>query len=249
MEEVINTSAESLAEDKLRARAQWGADPCGAVHGQEFEFGSREFFDEVERHRYTEYAPWMREVMGFDKFPGAKLLEIGCGMGSDLLQFARGGAIVTGADLTPRSVETSKHRFKIYDQPGTFVLTDGERLPFTDASFDVVYSNGVLHHTPDTEGAVREVHRVLRPDGTAKVMLYYRNSLNYWAEMFLRRGVLTGEIQAALGNIVGGDLVVLGQCFGCWVARSAAKLQQFGTCRQFVQQQLRVFVPIMAFVS
>lgn len=194
MEEVINTSAESLAEDKLRAREQWGADPCGAVHGQEFEFGSREFFDEVERHRYTEYAPWMREVMGFDKFPGAKLLEIGCGMGSDLLQFARGGAIVTGADLTPRSVETSKHRFKIYDQPGTFVLTDGERLPFADASFDVVYSNGVLHHTPDTEGAVREVHRVLRPGGTAKVMLYYRNSLNYWAEMFLRRGVLTGDL-------------------------------------------------------
>jgi ubiquinone/menaquinone biosynthesis C-methylase UbiE len=184
----------SLAEDKLRAREQWGADPCGAVHGQQFEFGTREFFDEVERHRYTEYAPWMREVMGFDHFPGAKLLEIGCGMGSDLLQFARGGAVVTGADLTPRSVETSRRRFQLYEQPGTFVLTDGEHLPFPDGSFDVVYSNGVLHHTPDTAGAVREVHRVLRTGGTAKVMLYFRDSLNYWAEMFLRRGVITGEL-------------------------------------------------------
>jgi SAM-dependent methyltransferase len=193
MSDLVETTAEELAEEKLRARAQWGADPCGAVHGQEFDFGSREFFDEVERHRYTEYAPWMREVMGFDQFPGAHLLEIGCGMGTDLLQFARGGAIVTGADLTPRSVETSRHRFRLYDQPGTFVLADGEHLPFTDESFDVVYSNGVLHHTPDTAGAMREVYRILRPGGTAKVMLYYRHSLNYWAEMFLRRGVLGGE--------------------------------------------------------
>lgn len=193
MVEVIEKTDEVLAEGKQRAREQWGADPCGAVHGQEFDFGTREFFDEVERHRYTEYAPWMREVMGFDKFAGARLLEVGCGMGSDLLQFARGGAIVTGADLTPRSVETSRHRFRLYEQPGTFVLADGEHLPFADNSFDVVYSNGVLHHTPDTAGAVRDVHRVLKPGGTAKVMLYFRDSLNYWAEMFLRRGVLGGE--------------------------------------------------------
>ena len=70
------------------------------------------------------------------------------------------------------------------------MISDGERLPFRTESFDVVYSNGVLHHTPDTAGAIREVHRVLRPGGTAKVMLYHRNSLNYWLEIVLRRGVL-----------------------------------------------------------
>ena len=70
------------------------------------------------------------------------------------------------------------------------MISDGERLPFRTESFDVVYSNGVLHHTPDTAGAIREVHRVLRPGGTAKVMLYHRNSLNYWVEIVLRRGVL-----------------------------------------------------------
>lgn len=70
------------------------------------------------------------------------------------------------------------------------MISDGERLPFRTESFDVVYSNGVLHHTPDTTGAIREVHRVLRPGGVAKVMLYHRNSLNYWIEIVLRRGVL-----------------------------------------------------------
>lgn len=70
------------------------------------------------------------------------------------------------------------------------MISDGEQLPFRDESFDVVYSNGVLHHTPDTAGAIREVHRVLRPGGTAKIMLYHRNSLNYWFEIVLRRGLL-----------------------------------------------------------
>src|SRR5688500_13470174 len=119
-----------LADDKLKAREQWGADPCGAVHGRDKEFGTREFFDEVERHRYEEYVPWMREVMGFDQFGGKRLVELGCGMGTDLLQFARGGALCTGVDLTPRSVETSKHRFELYETPGNFALADGERLPF-----------------------------------------------------------------------------------------------------------------------
>src|ERR1043166_2388693 len=94
--------------EKLRAREQWSADPCGELYGRSHEFGSREFFDEVERHRYNEYAPWMPDMMGFDKFAGARLVEVGCGMGTDLLQFARGGASVTGVDLTPRSVEITR---------------------------------------------------------------------------------------------------------------------------------------------
>ncbi len=187
-----------LAEGKLRAREQWGADPCGAVHGREREFGTREFFDDVERHRYEEYAPWMREVMGFDKFVGARLVEVGCGMGTDLLQFARGGAKVTGVDLTPRSVEISRHRFRLYEMPGDFSLSDAERQPFADNSFDVFYSNGVLHHTPETESAIREAHRVLKPGGTAKVMLYYRNSWNYWVELMLKQGIYRGELLRGL---------------------------------------------------
>jgi SAM-dependent methyltransferase len=182
-----------LAEEKVRAREQWTLDPCGAVTDREHEFGTREFFDTVERHRYTEYAAWMPRLMGFDKFRDARLLEVGCGMGTDLLQFARGGACCTGIDLTPRSIEITRHRFRLYDADGAFMISDGEHLPFRDESFDVVYSNGVLHHTPDTAGAIREVHRVLRSGGTAKVMLYHRNSLNYWGDIVLRRGVVRGD--------------------------------------------------------
>jgi len=183
----------SLAEEKLRAREQWGQDPSGAEYDREHELGTREFFDSIERHRYSEYATWMPRLMGFENFPGARLLEVGCGMGTDLLQFWRGGAHCVGIDLTPRSIEITQHRFKLYGAGGAFMISDGEHLPFGDESFDVVYSNGVLHHTPDTAGAIREVHRVLRPGGTAKVMLYHRHSLNYWVEIVLRRGLLGGE--------------------------------------------------------
>src|SRR2546421_6211311 len=179
--------------EKLRAREQLGKDPCGAIHGRKHELDTREFFDAVEQHRYREYAPWMPEVMGFNEFAGARLLEIGCGMGTDLLQFARGGAKVTGVDLTPRSVEISRQHLAVYNEPGDFAISDCETLPFAGDSFDVVYSNGVLHHTPDTVGAVGEIHRVLRPGGQARVMLYHRGSLAYWGQVIIRYGILRGE--------------------------------------------------------
>lgn len=194
LEKLVTEQSNELAEEKQKAREQWGEDPCGAVYGREQEFGTREFFDVVERHRYTEYAPWMPTVMGFNDFAGARLLEVGCGMGTDLLQFARGGAKVTGVDLTPRSIEISRQHLAVYGERGDFAITDGESLPFADESFDVVYSNGVLHHTPDTAGAVREVHRVVRAGGQAKVMLYHRGSAAFWGDMILCHGVLHGEL-------------------------------------------------------
>src|SRR5258705_10709498 len=182
-----------LEVEKQHAREQWTNDPCGSSYVRDQELGTREFFEAVERHRYSEYAPWMPEVMEFQKFQGAELLEIGCGMGTDLLQFSRGGARCTAVDITPRSIEITRHRFALYNQPGSFLLSDAEHLPFRSESFDVVYSNGVLHHTPDTQGSIDEVYRVLRNGGTAKVMVYHRNSLNYWMEIVLRRGVLGAE--------------------------------------------------------
>lgn len=182
------------AEDKQRAREQWSQDPCGAESDRESEFGTRQYFDEVERVRYQEYAPWMPELMGFNSFAGARLLEVGCGMGTDLLQFARGGALCTGIDLTPRSIAITRQRFALYEQRVDLLIGDGERLPFASDTLDVVYSNGVLHHTSDTAGAIQELHRVLKPGGTAKVMIYHKNSLNYWGELMLHRGVLRGDL-------------------------------------------------------
>ncbi len=190
----MTEKSDQLADEKRRAREQWTGDPAGAVYGREHEFGTREFFDAVERHRYTEYAPWMPEVMGFTEFAGARLLEVGCGMGTDLLQFARGGASVTGVDLTPLSIQISQQHFAVYGMRSDFAISDAEHLPFADESFDVVYSNGVLHHTPDTAGAVREIHRVLRPGGLARVMLYHRGSLGYWGQVIVRHGILKAEL-------------------------------------------------------
>ena len=131
--------------------------------------------------------------MGFNNFAGQRLLEVGCGMGTDLLQFARAGARVTGVDLTPRSIEISRHHLALYGQHGEFAIADCESLPFADESFDVAYSNGVLHHTPDTAGAVREIYRVLRAGGQARVMLYHRSSFAYWSQVVVRYGVLRGQ--------------------------------------------------------
>lgn len=135
----------------------------------------------------------MPGLMGFNDFGGARLLEIGCGLGTDLLQFARGGAEVTAIDLTARSVEASRQHLRLYGCDGDFAISDAERLPFANESFDVVYSNGVLHHTPDTHLAVSEIHRVLKSGGLARVMLYHRHSINYWTHIILLEGLLRAK--------------------------------------------------------
>lgn len=193
----ITHHATPVDEYKRRAREQWGANPCGAHVAADREFGTRAYFDAIEDYRYNVYAPWMKEVIGFARYGGKKLLEVGCGTGTDLLQFARNGARVTGVDLTPRSVEITRRRFQVYGLAGEFLIGDSENLGFPDNSFDVVYSFGVIHHTPDTERAVREIHRVLRPGGTAIVMVYHRASLYYWGGLMLRRGILGGGLWRA----------------------------------------------------
>jgi ubiquinone/menaquinone biosynthesis C-methylase UbiE len=183
-----------LDEHKRRAREQWSANPCGIAVARDLEFGTREYFDVIEEYRYQTDAPWMKEAIGFDRYPGKRLLEVGFGTGTDLLQFARGGALVTGIDLTPRSIEIARRRFEVYGFPGEFAIGDCESLSFPDSSFDVAYSFGVLHHTPDTQLAVSEIHRVLKPGGTAIVMLYNRRSLYYWGSLLLKHGLLGREL-------------------------------------------------------
>lgn len=179
---------------KQRARDQWSANPCGANVAGDREFGSREYFDAIETNRYEIESPWMKRLIGFDRYEGKRLLEVGFGTGTDLLQFARGGAQVTGIDLTPRSIEIASRRFEVYGLTGEFAIGDGENLSFPDSSFDVIYSFGVLHHTPDTSRAIHEIHRVLKPGGKAIVMLYHRASLYYWGSLFLKHGILGGEL-------------------------------------------------------
>lgn len=170
---------------KERVRAFWQEHPCGTKFA-DAEPGSRRFYELVTEHRYRK--EWhIPAAAGFAESKNLRVLEVGCGLGTDGAQFAKAGADYTGIDLTPAAVELAKRHFELLSLPGTFRVSDAERLDFPDNFFDVVYSHGVLHHTPDTAGAVREIHRVLRPGGKAMVMLYHRNSYNYRVNISLLR--------------------------------------------------------------
>jgi SAM-dependent methyltransferase len=175
------------AKLKERVRAFWQANPCG-IKFAEAAPGTRRFYELVEAHRYTTewHIPLAADFAGTR---GLKVLEIGCGLGTDAAQFAEAGADYTGVDLTDAAVELARKRFELFNLHGTFRTADAENLDFATESFDLVYSHGVLHHTPDTQKAIREVHRVLRPGGTAKVMLYHRGSYNYRINISLLRRV------------------------------------------------------------
>lgn len=172
---------------KARVRDWWNARPCGSPVSRA-EIGSRAFFGEVERHRYAQ-EPYIPEVVHFERWRGTQVLEIGCGLGTDLLRFARAGAHVTGVDLTPRAVELTTRRLQLEGYSGRIQTGDAESLDFADETFDLVYSHGVLHHTPDTQRAFDEVHRVLKPGGMAIVMLYHKHSYNYWVNIRLLRAI------------------------------------------------------------
>ena len=162
---------------KERVRAFWQQNPCGTKFADASP-GSRRFYELVEEHRYKK--EWhIPGAAGFANSQNLSVLEVGCGLGTDGAQFAKAGAKYTGIDLTDAAVDLAKRRFELFSLPGTFRVADAERLLFANNSFDIVYSHGVLHHTPDTAAAVREIHRVLRPGGKAVVMLYHRDSYNY----------------------------------------------------------------------
>jgi len=169
--------ADANANLKERVRAFWQANPCG-VKFADAAPGTRRFYELVEAHRYTK--EWHIPIAaGFEKARGLKVLEIGCGLGTDGAQFAEAGAFYTGVDLTDAAVELARRRFELFGLSGKFQTADAENLDFAKESFDLVYSHGVLHHTPETGKAIREIHRVLRPGGRAMVMLYHRGSYNY----------------------------------------------------------------------
>jgi ubiquinone/menaquinone biosynthesis C-methylase UbiE len=204
--------SEANAQIKERVRAFWQENPCGTKFA-DAPPGSRRFYELVEDHRYSK--EWhIPDAAGFSETKGLRVLEIGCGLGTDGAQFAEAGADYTGVDLTDAAVELAQKRFELFNLAGTFRKADAEQLDFPDESFDIVYSHGVLHHTPDTAGAIKELHRVLKTGGRAMVMLYHRDSYNYRVNisMLRRAGVhllrfpggvkfvhlLTGESEDAL---------------------------------------------------
>jgi ubiquinone/menaquinone biosynthesis C-methylase UbiE len=177
---------------KRAAIDQWTADPCGAETVEQ-EPGTRSYFERLLAERGG-YAPWMEELLGYSETAGRQVLDVGCGQGIDVANYAMAGARVTGLDLTPRHVELARAHLDALGLEAEIVEGDAERLPFANESFDRVSSNGVLHHTPDMPAALRELRRVLRPGGEARVIVYNRSSLHYWLTQVVFMGLLTRRL-------------------------------------------------------
>ena len=148
------------------------------IHDQEISkhpVGSAEFFRELEDYRFEKLS-YLPELVDFSGFRGKKLLEIGCGVGIDLVRFARGGALVTGIDLAASAIELAQRNFNINGLDADLFLMNGEALEFEDNRFDVVYAHGVLQYTANVNQMIKEIHRVLHPKGEAILMVYNKYS-------------------------------------------------------------------------
>lgn len=137
--------------------------------------GSREFFADLDAYRFDKLR-YLPELVDFNGFAGRRLLEVGCGIGTDLARFARGGAVVTGVDLSQTAIDLAAKNFSGLGLAGDLRVGDGEALPFADRSFDVVYGHGVLQYAVRPERIIAEARRVLVPGGVGIFMVYNRVS-------------------------------------------------------------------------
>ena len=158
-----------------RIRAYWNA----RIHDLDMTaepVGTLAFFDALDDYRFDKLR-YLPDVVDFHGFRGRRLLEIGCGIGTDLVRFARGGARVTGIDLAERSVDLARRNAGLHGvSGGGLCVGDGEALPFPEGCFDAVYAHGVIQYAADPARLVAEAHRVLRPGGKAIFMVYNRYS-------------------------------------------------------------------------
>jgi len=180
--------AGKMAANIEQVRNFWNASPCQSLLSTSE--NRIRYFQEITDRRYGHREWYVPTVAKFDSYRGKDVLEIGCGIATDGLEFAKNGANYTGVDLTPQSIDLAKERFSLFGVPGNFKVANAEeRLPFPDSCFDHVYSFGVIHHSPRPEKIVSELSRVLRPGGTFTVMLYNRTSINYYIEIMLLRRI------------------------------------------------------------
>jgi ubiquinone/menaquinone biosynthesis C-methylase UbiE len=162
---------------KAAVRAYWGNEPCGTRALDPTDRAA--FFSSLERERY-QAEPHIAGFAGFASAAGQRVLEIGVGAGTDFVQWVDHGARAVGVDLTEAGVKLTRERLSIRGRHAPLMVGDAESLPFRSASFDGIYSYGVLHHSPDTEGAIAEVHRVVRPGGWVRIMIYHHPSISSW---------------------------------------------------------------------
>ncbi len=142
------------------------------------DFGTSEYFDAALAHRYSLY-PEILRIAAFNSFQNRDVLEVGVGQGADHFMFAKGGARLAGVDLTEKHCRMTREFLNAYSLRSDIRHANACELPFPDASFDHVYSCGVLLLVKNIERAMEEILRVLRPGGTVTVMLYNKQSVHY----------------------------------------------------------------------
>lgn len=176
----------------------WNEKSCGEIYavGQ----SEMEYYESESKSRY-ELEPYIFDFAKFHEGKNKDVLEIGVGMGTDHAEWAKSTPkSLTGIDLTPRAIEHTNKRFTIFGLTSDVKEADAEQLPFDDESFDLVYSWGVLHHSPNTPQAIKEVYRVLRPGGLTRIMIYHKYSLTGYM-LWIRYGLLSGRPFRSLYDI------------------------------------------------
>lgn len=188
----------AVMSTKRAVQAFWDDAACGETYAK-----GEDPIEAFEAHRASRYElePFIPGFAKFEEATGLQVLEIGVGMGADHVRFAQAGpARLVGLDLTPRAVALTRERAAGLGVDATVFVGDAEHLAFPDHLFDLVYSWGVLHHSPDTQAALREVRRVLRPGGVARIMVYHRASI-VGALLWLRYGLGRGRPTMRLDDI------------------------------------------------
>jgi len=179
--------------DIATIEAYWDRRPCNIRHSNA-PVGTREYFDQVEARKYL-VEPHIPFFAQFQRWAGKRVLEIGCGIGTDAVNFARAGADYTAIELSAASLALTRQRFEAFDLTGTFYHANAEQLGFVieRADFDLVYSFGVIHHTPNQRAVIEQARRVIRDDGELRIMLYAQRS---WKAMMIEAGFDQPEAQA-----------------------------------------------------
>jgi ubiquinone/menaquinone biosynthesis C-methylase UbiE len=180
----------------------WNEQPVGS-NFVAYEEG-KSFYEKYDAFRYRTEGHILDELDDID-FKDKKVLEIGLGQGADSMQIINRGAIYYGIDLTEESVRRVKERFQLFDKPYESVqVANAEQIPYPDNFFDIIYSHGVIHHSPQIKKIVSEIHRVLKPGGKAVVMLYHKSSYNYHISISVlrRMGLLLLQPLPFLSKII-----------------------------------------------